>query len=81
MVYVADPVLGNRRMDARLFTSEWNGVVLAIAGRDYRWKNPLLDVQAPMTADQLLEGVAPLVDPLANLTTLAVGVAPTSRLP
>jgi predicted double-glycine peptidase len=81
MVYVADPVLGNRRMDARAFNSEWNGIVLAIAGRAYRRENPLLDVQAPMTADRLLEGVVPLVDPLSNLTTLAVGVTPTSRLP
>lgn len=58
--YVADPAMGNRRLDIDDFKKQWNGVLLAFAGPGYQRNTPLVQVSPILSARALVDTAQPV---------------------
>lgn len=61
-VYIADPVLGQKRFTHDDFIDGWNGIVFAIIGPGYDKANALLSPPEPLTVKNQLDTFSPVKD-------------------
>ena len=61
-VYIADPALGNRIVDIKQFSNEWNGLVFAVIGQGFERNSVLFNPPEPLTARNKINAFHPLTD-------------------
>jgi predicted double-glycine peptidase len=61
-VYIADPSLGNRIVDIKQFSKEWNGLVFAVIGQGFDRNSVLFNPPEPLTARNKINAFHPLTD-------------------
>ncbi len=61
-VYIADPSLGNRIVDIKQFSKEWNGLVFAVIGQGFDRNSALFNPPEPLTARNKINAFHPLTD-------------------
>lgn len=61
-VYIADPALGNRIVDIKQFSKEWNGLVFAVIGQGFERNSVLFNPPEPLTARNKINAFHPLTD-------------------
>ena len=62
VVFMADPVLGNRRVPLKEFGEGWNGVLLAVIGPNYNRNNVLLTPPDPLRRSRMVNEFRPIRD-------------------
>jgi predicted double-glycine peptidase len=65
-VHVADPALGQKVLSVDQFAEAWNGVVVAVVGREFDEQSPLLDPSDPPSVRKqyALNRAGRMVDPI-----------------
>jgi predicted double-glycine peptidase len=78
--YVADPMLGNRRIETSRFLDEWNGIIFVIASRSYATNNPLVELQRPLPFNVMSDSVPTASAALSDAQLLSVYIPAMTRI-
>lgn len=78
--YVADPLLGNRRIATPQFARAWNGIIFVIAARTYRFENPLVALQKPVSLRAMMSGTPAAGAALSDAQLLLVYIPAMNRI-
>lgn len=79
-VYVADPMLGNRRVDTSDFLNTWNGVVFVIASSAYDSSNPLLALNQPLPLSVMNNSIPSAWIALDNAELMSLYIPAMNRI-
>ncbi len=79
-VYVADPMLGNRRIETPKFASTWNGIIFVIAATSYNAKTSLLALDEPLPLDVMSNSIPSASLALDNAQLMLIYIPAMTRI-
>ncbi len=78
-VYLADPMLGNRRVDTQTFAKAWNGIMFVVASSGYDRNNSLLSLEGPMPLDTISSSLPSATLALNNAELMSIYIPAMNR--
>jgi len=79
-VYLADPMLGNRRVDTQAFAKAWDGIIFVIASSGYDRNNSLLALEAPLPLDTISSSLPSATLALSNAELMSIYIPAMNRI-